>query len=77
MIYEIIGVMGALGIKSKGCEVDIETANTITDCFKSTNVITLLVIVIYVSHLISAFPIYYKLSRDGLFALLFKDKEVP
>ncbi|KRX10480.1 hypothetical protein PPERSA_08782 [Pseudocohnilembus persalinus] len=74
LIYEIIGVLGALGIKSMGC--DIESANTITDCFSSTNVATLLVIIIYVSHLISAFPIYYKLSRDGLLVLLFGEKEV-
>lgn len=47
-------------------DCDVEKAATITDCFSDTNVATLIVILIYVAHLISAFPIYYNLARDAL-----------
>jgi len=57
----IIGVLGAMGVTAINCPV--KSASTINDCFAYTDVANLIVILIYISHLISAFPIYFNIAR--------------
>jgi len=64
-----------MGISALGCsEVG---KNTISDCFAATNLANLIVTLIYVSHLISAFPIYFNITRTAFYELYFEGKTQP
>mmetsp|Transcript_95 Transcript_95/g.16 ORF Transcript_95/g.16 Transcript_95/m.16 type:complete len:81 (-) Transcript_95:775-1017(-) len=67
-LYIIIGLLGCLGIEGN-CELG-EEAGTINDCFPSTDIANLIIILIYLFNIISAFPIYYGIMKSSFFNLV-------
>lgn len=67
VIYIIIGVMGGLGVIGRKDSID---QNIVLDFFKTTDIVTLLVEVIYLMHLVSLYPIFCTLTKQRVFESL-------
>jgi len=67
IIYICIGVFGALGIL--GNCIAGENASTITDCFESTDIANLIVIIVYLFNIVTSFPIYFSIMKGSFFNL--------
>jgi len=76
LIYFLIGFFGSLGILGKTPK-NCQTANNVMDFFDKDDILPFLIEIIYLSHLLTAFPIVNYLARSQILKFILGRENIP